>query len=33
MISILIYEINKDYSIPYVLDWKWDKNQKLKQFY
>ena len=22
MISILIYEINKDYSIPYVLDWK-----------
>jgi len=22
MISILIYEINKDYSNPYVLDWK-----------
>ena len=22
MISILIYEINKDYSIPYVMDWK-----------
>jgi dolichyl-diphosphooligosaccharide--protein glycosyltransferase len=22
MISILIYEINKDYSIPYALNWK-----------
>ena len=22
MLSILIYEVNKDYSIPYVMDWK-----------
>ena len=22
MLSVLIYEVNKDYSIPYVMDWK-----------